>query len=194
VSEDFDLGETDEFGEWFEIDIDEEEAEPTSVAKPEVTPDEILSYLRLDPKVTSEKRVEPVAKDRPAQPPQELGSVIDNPPTRSSNGSRSTASGSATRQGTQHFIGIDFGTCNSSAAWFNPRTGQAESLLNAEGDNKTPSVVYFGPKNEIVVGKHAEEQLESPAGRKRVLSAVKPDNKRQRKNNESESYGKKNRQ
>ena len=59
------------------------------------------------------------------------------------------------------FIGIDFGTCNSSAAWFNPRTGQAETLLNAEGEDKTPSVVYFGP-NETVVGKHAEERLESP--------------------------------
>jgi molecular chaperone DnaK (HSP70) len=47
---------------------------------------------------------------------------------------------------TEPFIGIDFGTCNSGAAWFNPRTGQAESLRNAEGDDKTPSVVYFGPK------------------------------------------------
>jgi molecular chaperone DnaK (HSP70) len=71
------------------------------------------------------------------------------------------------------FIGIDFGTCNSSAAWFDPSTGRAESLLNAEGDNKTPSVVYFGPNNEIVVGKHAEERLEDPEARKWVLTAVK---------------------
>src|SRR5271169_2231355 len=76
---------------------------------------------------------------------------------------------------TQPFIGIDFGTCNSSAAWFNPKTGQAELLLNAEGEDKTPSVVYFGPNNQTVVGKHAEEQLENPEGRKRVLSAVKRD-------------------
>jgi molecular chaperone DnaK (HSP70) len=76
---------------------------------------------------------------------------------------------------TQPFIGIDFGTCNSSAAWFNPRTGQAEPLRNAEGDDKTPSVVYFGPKNETVVGRHAEERLENREGRKRVLSAVKRD-------------------
>jgi cell division ATPase FtsA len=75
----------------------------------------------------------------------------------------------------QPFIGIDFGTCNSSAAWFNPRTGQAESLLSAEGDNRTPSVVYFGPNNETVVGKHAEDQMESPERRKRVRSAVKLD-------------------
>ncbi len=71
------------------------------------------------------------------------------------------------------FIGIDFGTCNSSAAWFNPGTGQAESLLNAEGDSKTPSVVFFGANNEIVVGRYAEERLEDPEQRKRVLSAVK---------------------
>ena len=73
-----------------------------------------------------------------------------------------------------NFIGIDFGTCNSSAAWFNPRTGQAESLLSAEGDDKTPSVVYFGP-GETVVGRHADERLLSPKDWKRVVSAVKRD-------------------
>jgi formylglycine-generating enzyme required for sulfatase activity/tetratricopeptide (TPR) repeat protein/uncharacterized RDD family membrane protein YckC len=75
---------------------------------------------------------------------------------------------------TEPFIGIDFGTCNSSAAWFDPRTGRAEPLLNAEGEDKTPSVVYFGP-HETVVGRHAEERLEHPDERKRVLSAVKRD-------------------
>lgn len=74
----------------------------------------------------------------------------------------------------QPFIGIDFGTCNSSAAWFNPKTGQAEPLLNAEGEDKTPSVVYFGPR-ETVVGRFAEERLESPEDRKRVVIAVKRD-------------------
>ncbi len=74
----------------------------------------------------------------------------------------------------QPFIGIDFGTCNSSAAWFDPRTGQAEPLLNAEGENKTPSVVYFGPR-ETVVGRFAEERLESPEERKRVVIAAKRD-------------------
>jgi Hsp70 protein len=74
---------------------------------------------------------------------------------------------------TQPFIGIDFGTCNSSAAWFNPKARQAESLLNGEGEDKTPSVVYFGPKNETVVGRFAEERLEFPEDRKRVLSGVK---------------------
>jgi molecular chaperone DnaK (HSP70)/TM2 domain-containing membrane protein YozV len=75
---------------------------------------------------------------------------------------------------TKPFIGIDFGTCNSSAAWFNPRTGQAEPLLNAEGEDKTPSVVYFGSR-ETVVGRFAEDRLESPEERKRVVIAVKRD-------------------
>ena len=73
---------------------------------------------------------------------------------------------------TQPFIGIDFGTCNSSAAWFNPKSGQAEALRNAEGDEKTPSVVYFGPR-EPLVGRFAEERLEIPEERKRVVTAVK---------------------
>jgi actin-like ATPase involved in cell morphogenesis len=72
----------------------------------------------------------------------------------------------------QPFLGIDFGTCNSSMAWFNPKTGQAEILLNAEGEDKTPSVVWFGPK-EVLVGKYAEERIEVAEDRKRVIVAVK---------------------
>ena len=70
------------------------------------------------------------------------------------------------------FVGIDFGTCNSSVAWFNPRTGQAEILLNAEGEQKTPSVVFFGADGPLV-GKPAENRLESVEDRKRVVTAVK---------------------
>ncbi|MHB1424407.1 MAG: Hsp70 family protein [Gemmataceae bacterium] len=72
----------------------------------------------------------------------------------------------------QPFLGIDFGTCNSSMAWFNPKTGQAEILLNAEGEDKTPSVIWFGPK-EVLVGKYAEERIETAEGRKRVIAAAK---------------------
>jgi len=57
------------------------------------------------------------------------------------------------------FLAIDFGTSYSSMAWFNPRTGQAEVIRNAEGDEKTPSVVYYGPR-DTVVGKVAELKLE----------------------------------
>src|SRR5215211_6926100 len=57
------------------------------------------------------------------------------------------------------YLGIDFGTTNSSMAWCDPETGRAEVILNEEGEEKTPSVVYFG-EDEIIVGKYAEEKLE----------------------------------
>ena len=47
----------------------------------------------------------------------------------------------------QPLLGIDFGTTNSCMAWFNPKTKQAEVLRNAEGEYKTPSVVYFGQRD-----------------------------------------------
>src|SRR5206468_1141318 len=72
----------------------------------------------------------------------------------------------------QHFLGIDFGTCNSSMAWFNAKTGHAETLLNAEGEDKTPSVVYYGDK-EILVGKYAEDMLEHRSQRTRVVTTAK---------------------
>src|SRR5829696_6252626 len=57
------------------------------------------------------------------------------------------------------YFGIDFGTTNSSMAWHNPETGRAEIILNSEGEQKTPSLVYFG-EGEILVGKPAEDQVE----------------------------------
>ena len=35
-------------------------------------------------------------------------------------------------------------------AWYNMKTGQAEILRNAEGEEKTPSVVYFGDDETLV--------------------------------------------
>ena len=54
------------------------------------------------------------------------------------------------------YIGIDFGTTYASMAWYNPgtnppHTGQAETILNSDGDPKTPSTVYFG-EDETLVG------------------------------------------
>jgi hypothetical protein len=80
----------------------------------------------------------------------------------------------SSRHCTGHFLGIDFGTTNSSMAWFNSKTGQAEVLLNAEGEDRTPSVVFFGAK-EVLVGKYAEERLEDPADRSRIIAAAKRD-------------------
>ena len=56
-------------------------------------------------------------------------------------------------------LGIDFGTSNCSMAWYDPRSGTAEIILNAEGQPKTPSVVYFG-ENETLVGEPVENLLE----------------------------------
>jgi formylglycine-generating enzyme required for sulfatase activity/actin-like ATPase involved in cell morphogenesis len=72
------------------------------------------------------------------------------------------------------FLGIDFGTSQSSMAWFNPRTNQAEVLRNAEGEEKTPSVVYYGD-GETLVGKPAEDLLENEHERGRILFSVKRD-------------------
>ncbi len=55
-------------------------------------------------------------------------------------------------------IGIDFGTTNSSMAWFDPRTKRAE-VIKSQGEDKTPSMVFFG-EDETLVGKPADELVE----------------------------------
>jgi len=55
-------------------------------------------------------------------------------------------------------IGIDFGTTNSRVAWYDPDIGRAEIIRNAEGEDKTPSLVYFG-EEETLVGKPVEDLL-----------------------------------
>jgi hypothetical protein len=47
-------------------------------------------------------------------------------------------------------IGMGCGTINSSMARFSLRTGQAEVILNAEGEAKTLSLVYFGEDKTLV--------------------------------------------
>jgi WD40 repeat protein/actin-like ATPase involved in cell morphogenesis len=78
------------------------------------------------------------------------------------------------------YIGIDFGTTYASMAWYNPgygppHTGQAEIILNSEGEPKTPSVVYYG-EDETLVGKLAdnlvEDALEDPAERQDVSQRI----------------------
>ncbi|MDQ3966273.1 MAG: Hsp70 family protein, partial [Actinomycetota bacterium] len=56
-------------------------------------------------------------------------------------------------------IGIDFGTTNSSMAWYDPRTGDAGIILNADGQPKTPSLVHFG-ENETLIGEPVENLLQ----------------------------------
>ena len=69
-------------------------------------------------------------------------------------------------------IGIDFGTTNSKMAWYNPGTGQAEVLSNDEGEEITPSAVYFD-KNQVLVGTPALDMLEDEQAWDRVILSVK---------------------
>ena len=59
---------------------------------------------------------------------------------------------------TEQIIGIDFGTSNSVMAWFNPETGKPQVIFNAEGEDKTPSIVYFAPEG-VIVGRGAQAAL-----------------------------------
>ena len=70
------------------------------------------------------------------------------------------------------YIGIDFGTSKSTIAWFNPKTAQAEIIRNAEGEEKTLSLVYFGER-ETLVGEHAEQMLEYEDEAGRVVPSIK---------------------
>ncbi|MBV9453387.1 MAG: Hsp70 family protein [Rubrobacter sp.] len=77
-------------------------------------------------------------------------------------------------------IGIDFGTTNSSMAWYDSRTGSAEIILNAEGQTRTPSLVYFG-ENETLVGELVESLIKEASTDKvrrdevfrRVIKSIK---------------------
>jgi molecular chaperone DnaK (HSP70) len=73
---------------------------------------------------------------------------------------------------TPPFLGIDFGTSKSTMAWFNPRSGHAEIIKNAEGEEKTPSVVYFG-SDAVLVGTPAENMLDDEEERSRVFVSIK---------------------
>src|SRR6266516_2144854 len=75
------------------------------------------------------------------------------------------------------FIGIDFGTSKSSTAWYDHRIGRADIILNAEGKQITPSVVYLGPtESETLVGDPAERKLgQEKADQRRFVFSVKRD-------------------
>jgi hypothetical protein len=76
----------------------------------------------------------------------------------------------------EHILGIDFGTTNSVMAWYDEKAGRPQVISNAEGEEKTPSVVYYAPEG-VIVGRGAEmalvdaEFLEEPE-RGQVLQAT----------------------
>ncbi len=69
-------------------------------------------------------------------------------------------------------LGIDVGAARSRMAWINPATGQAEALKNSEGEDQTPSVVYYGA-TDTLVGSMAEAMLDDEQERGRVVRSVK---------------------
>ncbi|MBE5949633.1 MAG: Hsp70 family protein [Lachnospiraceae bacterium] len=82
-------------------------------------------------------------------------------------------------------IGIDLGTTYSLGAYIDDK-GEAEIIPNSEGENKTPSVVYFESADSVVVGKAAK--MNSGMYPDDVVSAVKNFMGKQKKI--SSSYGK----
>lgn len=68
------------------------------------------------------------------------------------------------------FIGIDLGTTYSLGAYIN-ENGTPVIIPNAEGENKTPSVVFFESEDSVVVGKSAK--MNSGMYPDDVVSAIK---------------------
>src|SRR5215211_824507 len=68
------------------------------------------------------------------------------------------------------FVGIDLGTTNSVVAFRNAY-GRPEVIPNREGQNITPSVVYFGA-NPPAVGQEAKEWAK--LGNDEIASFFKP--------------------
>ncbi len=69
-----------------------------------------------------------------------------------------------------HFVGIDLGTTNSAVAYRNSY-GRPEVISNREGQNITPSVIYFG-SDPPVVGQEAKEWAR--LGNTEIASFFKP--------------------
>jgi molecular chaperone DnaK len=69
-----------------------------------------------------------------------------------------------------HFVGIDLGTTNSAVAYRNSY-GRPEVIANREGQNITPSVVYFGSETPTV-GQEAKEWAR--LGNNEIASFFKP--------------------
>src|SRR5690242_17514960 len=59
-------------------------------------------------------------------------------------------------------VGIDLGTTFSAVAKLDD-TGRPQTLINAEGDKITPSVVFFENDDHVVVGKEAVKAVATDA-------------------------------
>lgn len=70
----------------------------------------------------------------------------------------------------QPSIGIDYGTSKSVITWIKPGQEEAQVIRNFEGDESTPSAVYFGD-SETLVGNMALNMMEEDDGDGVVASA-----------------------
>ena len=78
---------------------------------------------------------------------------------------------SGIRSGTGNEVfGIDLGTTYSAIAWLD-QNGKPEVLANIDGNNTTPSVVYFESPENIVVGETAKEMIAQE--KSRVVDFIK---------------------
>lgn len=60
----------------------------------------------------------------------------------------------------EYIVGIDLGTTNSLLAYIDPKTEQPVVIKNQEGSsNLIPSLIYFSPNGEVVVGNAAKKFL-----------------------------------
>nr|MBA3416969.1 Hsp70 family protein [Chloroflexia bacterium] len=73
------------------------------------------------------------------------------------------------------FLGIDFGTFKSCMAWVPPGSDTAEIIKNAEGDDMTASVLYYGADAEPLVGEAAEDMAGDEVEWERVVTGIKRD-------------------
>src|SRR5262245_58469492 len=73
-----------------------------------------------------------------------------------------------------HHIGIDFGARSSSLARYDVVSRQPVTIMNAEGELKTPSVVCY-TEHEVLVGTSALHMLDGEDARRGVIVNVKRD-------------------
>lgn len=62
--------------------------------------------------------------------------------------------------GANRVFGIDLGTMYSCIAWVND-VDKPEVVLNRDGDQTTPSVVYFETPDNVSAGQAAKEELKT---------------------------------
>ena len=60
----------------------------------------------------------------------------------------------------KNLIGIDLGTTNSATSYLD-EMGTPTIIYNDDGENITPSVVYFSSNTHSIVGKEAKKELDS---------------------------------